>query len=210
MICNDFSRKFLPGCWPQYHQRSWHPSSCCGTACVSDKTPRPWRKQRSFFGVRRKTWRLGRFLSLSILHFAFFVGHGLFFYPNPAHVEPEHQTQQKNYHVFRSTVIRSHCQTFGFVKTFHLFSKKQKKHRKTAQLCKRHPQSLLIENGLVQDRNRLVCWATQSKTATRAPSKRKNSHGNWKIRGFCFLFGNEWRWHNMFDGRTSRNHLFSS
>lgn len=32
-----------------------------------------------FFGVRRKTWRLGRFLSLSILHFAFFVGHGLFF-----------------------------------------------------------------------------------------------------------------------------------
>ena len=80
-----------------------------------------------FFGVRRKTWRLGRFLSLSILHFAFFVGHGLFFYPNPAHVEPEHQTQQKNYHVFRSTVIRSHCQTFGFVKTFHLFSKKTKK-----------------------------------------------------------------------------------
>ena len=55
--------------------------------------------------------------------------------------------------------------------------------------------SLLMENGLVQDRNRLVSWATQAPRVMRvdgkrAPSKRRNSHGNWKIYGCCFPFGN--------------------
>lgn len=203
VICHDFSipftpsQKLLPGCWPQYHPRSSHPSSCCGTACVSDKTPRPWRKKRSFFGVRRKTWRLGRFLSLSTAFLHFLLGMFVF-YPNPARVfknrmidmwNLNHRAQQKLscFSKYRDSFPLSNfwfCQNFSFI-----FDKNKK------NIANRLNSNVIPSRSwwkMAWCKTAIAWWsgATQSKTVKRAPSKGKNSHGNWKIHGFCFLFGN--------------------
>ena len=230
MFFHDFSmtstpsQKLLPGCWPQYHPRSWRPSSCCGTACVSDKTPRPWRKKEIFFSGGRLGDLEDSYPFPFCIFWYFFVGRFVSFFTqiqlgssfqksNDWHVEPEHRAQQKLSCLskYRDSFPLSNfwfCQTLVF--PLFTFEKKKKKRRKTPQLCKRHPQSLLIENGLVQDRNRLVKWSNSMKDGKKGTLQKKKTHGTWKIHQFCFLFGNEWTWHNMFDRRTSRNHLLSS
>ena len=178
MIFHDFSipftlnQKLLPGCWPQYHPRSSHPSSCCGTACVSDKTPRPWKETEiCFFWVQ--TWRLGRFLDICF-HFAFCIcllGLLGFFYPNPARVfqklndwhveaEPSRPTQ-----IIMSFKVPWFVPIVKLLYSLSFISEKQKKTSQNATTQTSSPW-LLIENGLVQDRNRLVCWATQSPRVT--------------------------------------------
>ena len=130
-----------------------------------------------------ETWRILRHLFPQ--HFPFFVGHGLFFYPNPARVFKNRMIDMwnlnieinKNYHVFQSTVIRSHCQILGFVKLLHSLSfiSGKKKNIAKRRICK-HQTSLLMENGLVQDRNRLVKWSNSIKDGNKGTLQKKKTH----------------------------------
>lgn len=167
-------------------------------------------EEKDIFWGRRKTWKI-----LIPFH-STFVGHVCFLpkssscfqKSNDWHVEAEPSSPTKITVSCLSKYRDSFpLSKFWFCQNFSFVFEKQKKTSQNATTLQTSSPSLLMENGLVQDRNRLVKWSNSIKNGKKGTLQRKKL--TWKLENPWILLP-FWKWVNMTQHVWSSESFFFS